>query len=138
MSYEIDKKTKGKIINALRRLTYSYPPRNEVKRLRKVDKALYSCELCHRYCYEGKSKKTYIEYAHKYPDREIVMEHPHIDHKNPVVPIQKGWEWDWNDFINNMFCPKENLQLICVICHTEKTTEEQQRRTQIRRESKVD
>ena len=138
MSYEIDKKTKGKIINALRRLTYSYPPRNEVKRLRKVDKSLYSCELCHRYCYEGKSNKTYIEYAHKYPDREIVMEKPQIDHTFPVVPIEKGWKWNWNDIINNMFCDIKGLKCLCSKCHHTKTAEEQTQRAELRRQSKID
>ena len=34
----MDKKTHGKIISALRKLTYAYPPRNEVKKAAKVAK----------------------------------------------------------------------------------------------------
>lgn len=128
----VDTKTKGKIINTLRRLTYTYGPRNECKKRTKRDKALFECELCFKYCYDGKSKKTYEAYKLKYPSKNVQMEKCQADHKLPVIPIQKNWQWSWDDFINNLFCSIDNLQNICTVCHNKKSAEEAQRRKALR------
>jgi 5-methylcytosine-specific restriction endonuclease McrA len=61
----------------------------------------YLCALC-----EG-----------EFPSKEI-----HIDHKIPVTGPE-GFT-TWNDYIERLFCSKENLQAVCVGCHKEKTKEE--------------
>jgi len=132
----IDKKTKGKIIASLRRLTYTHPARNEAKRLQKIDKALFKCECCQSYCYDGKSVKTFNEYVIKYPGNSVQMIKVQVDHKNSVIPIESGWKWDWNEFVDNLFCDIDNLQLLCENCHDIKTKKEQEQRTELRRLNK--
>lgn len=46
-----------------------------------------------------------------------------VDHIKPVVDPDKGFT-TWDDFINNLFCEEDNLQVLCHECHTEKTNEE--------------
>lgn len=42
-----------------------------------------------------------------------------VDHIKPVVPIS-GWV-SWDNFIENLFCSKENLQVLCTGCHKSKS-----------------
>ena len=42
-----------------------------------------------------------------------------VDHVNPIVGIDGFTTWDI--YINNMFCEKENLQVLCIACHKSKT-----------------
>ena len=42
-----------------------------------------------------------------------------VDH---IVPIGKGLSW--NRFIEALFCEAENLQVLCKVCHKEKTKNE--------------
>lgn len=48
-----------------------------------------------------------------------------VDHIKPAVDPKKGFT-TWDDFINRLYCEKDNLQAICVGCHKIKTTEEKQ------------
>ena len=45
-----------------------------------------------------------------------------VDHILPVVPNSGFTSWD--SYIENMFCEKENFQVLCVDCHKIKTKEE--------------
>lgn len=42
-----------------------------------------------------------------------------VDH---IVPMRKGMTWD--DFINELFCEIDNLQVLCLDCHKIKTKQE--------------
>lgn len=44
-----------------------------------------------------------------------------VDH---IAPI--GRDLDWNQFIERLFCEKENLQVLCKPCHKEKSKRENQ------------
>jgi len=46
-----------------------------------------------------------------------------IDHCIPVVSVDTGFV-DWNQFIERLWSPKENLQRICTECHKKKTANE--------------
>ena len=46
-----------------------------------------------------------------------------IDHKDPVVSVTDGFV-DWNEFIDRLWCSKDNLQRICDSCHDVKTQKE--------------
>lgn len=61
----------------------------------------YLCALC-----EG-----------EFPAKEM-----NVDHKIPVIGPEGFTSWD--DYIERLFCSKDNLQAICVACHKEKTKEE--------------
>lgn len=46
-----------------------------------------------------------------------------VDHISPVVPI--GVEFNWDTYINNLFCDPSGLQCLCCVCHDIKTRKEQ-------------
>jgi 5-methylcytosine-specific restriction endonuclease McrA len=50
-----------------------------------------------------------------------------IDHIQPVVDPIKGFI-SYDDFIDRLFCQKDNLQVLCKPCHKIKTNEEKQKR----------
>ena len=53
-----------------------------------------------------------------------------VDHINPVIPIEgfPNKTWDWNIYIERMFCDTNNLQVLCKECHDGKTKLEKQMR----------
>lgn len=54
----------------------------------------------------------------EFPAKEV-----QVDHIKPVVDPKTGFT-TWDDFINNLYCGKENLQVLCVPCHKKKSKEE--------------
>jgi NUMOD3 motif len=92
--------------NTLRRAFFRYWERTKALQAARVDRGLYKCAKC-------------LQIAK--------MEGHHIDHIDPVVDPKVGFV-DWDVFINRLFCPAENLQLLCEFCHKLKTTEERAER----------
>lgn len=52
-------------------------------------------------------------------DKDFPAKQVQVDH---IVPMGKGRSWD--DFINELYCETDNLQVLCLDCHTKKTREE--------------
>lgn len=52
-----------------------------------------------------------------FPSKEV-----QVDHIKPVVSANGFTSWD--DFIKNLFCSEENLQVLCKGCHSIKTKKE--------------
>lgn len=129
----MEAKFKGRIISALRKLTWSWKPYNNVKNASKVDAACFECSNCGKYCYDGKSKKNLQKIIDKYPDKVVEQQTIYIDHVDPIVPLEH-WSWDWNDYINRMFCSEENLQPLCKSCHDAKSAQEKEIRKKLRKE----
>ena len=48
-----------------------------------------------------------------------------VDHITPVIDVAAGFT-SWDDFIRRLYCEKDNLQVLCVSCHSEKTLKEKQ------------
>ena len=106
---------KAFVIAVLRSGTRRYPPKWEVLKEAYVGIRLnektnregkhYLCALC-----EG-----------EFPAKEI-----QIDHKIPVTGPEGFTTWD--NYIERLFCSKENLQAICVGCHKIKSYNEIQER----------
>ena len=46
-----------------------------------------------------------------------------VDHIEPVIDPKIGW-FDYNQYINRLFCSVDKLQILCKNCHGEKTKEE--------------
>lgn len=61
-----------------------------------------------------------------------------VDHATPVVDPETGFV-DWNTFIDRLFCPIENLTVLCKNCHENKTNQEKavavERRRRLKAES---
>jgi 5-methylcytosine-specific restriction endonuclease McrA len=43
-----------------------------------------------------------------------------VDHIKPLIDPDKGFV-NWDTVIDNMFCEKDNLQVLCVDCHKSKS-----------------
>jgi hypothetical protein len=92
--------------NTLRRAFFRFWERTKAIQAARVDRGLYKCAMC------------------------LVVskiEGHHIDHINPVVDPKVGFV-GWDTYIERLFCPSSNLQLLCKACHTIKTDKEREER----------
>ena len=130
----MDRKTHNRLIQAARKISMSWKPRLAAKAKCKIDKALYQCELCSVYVYEGKSPVTYDYYMQVYGELKVIMDNFHMDHISPVDPVdgtmgKPGVDYNWTLYYSRLFCPEENFQGICKECHDKKSkTENKERR----------
>ena len=58
----------------------------------------------------------------EFPSKQVV-----IDHILPVIDPQVGFI-SWDVFIERLYCGKENMQVLCVPCHKEKSAIENKER----------
>lgn len=96
------------IVSVLRAGTRRWPPKyeclNEAKTEKKINTATgrmaqhYACAIC----------------GEDFPNSMV-----EVDHIEPVVGTEGFSTWD--TYIEQMFCPKENLQVVCKPCHKIKT-----------------
>jgi hypothetical protein len=122
-----DKALVHKISNAIRKVWHRYPARQAA--LDKVfmteqeykkdgtpklkPSQFWICELCEAKCKQHRSKR---------------WPRIHVDHIDPVIPIENN-QISWTDFIRRLFFSGEsNLQAICETCHKAKTKEENTQR----------
>ncbi len=58
------------------------------------------------------------------------------DHIAPVIPVEglpiTGGLPDFNVYISRLFCPVENLQMVCKTCHSAKSKLENKQRKELR------
>jgi hypothetical protein len=126
---------RGRIIASLRKLTYSWTPRNEVRKRARVAPGVYQCESCAKLCYEGKSEKNFNKYKEQFKDRELVQEVPEVDHIETVFPLVSGWVFSYDEYIARLFVEEDKMQLLCKACHKEKTKGEEEIRRELRKET---
>lgn len=57
-----------------------------------------------------------------------------VDHIVPVISVENtsGKVQDWNLFKAKLFCPKNNLQIICKTCHILKSNDERNKRNSLK------
>jgi len=92
-----------------RKYPAKYETLNEAKKGRKINPA--SGRMAEHYtCNDCKGD---------FPAKDV-----HIDHIFPVVSPEDGFT-DWDSFIRNLFCGKENLQVLCKSCHLDGKTKEE-------------
>lgn len=73
---------------------------------------------------KGKAVKLYeCAITHKF----FPIDQVKVDHIEPVVDPATGWV-DYNTYMARLFCPVENLQVICDEEHDKKTAEERKAR----------
>jgi len=100
------------IIAALRKATSRYPPK-------------YEC-LAEAYVGQKVNLKTGREGKHylcatccgEFPAKEV-----QVDHIYPVIQPDVGFT-SWDDYIERLFCAKDDMQVLCTQCHSIKTKEE--------------
>jgi 5-methylcytosine-specific restriction endonuclease McrA len=100
---------KNFVIATLRRATYRWPYKNMAKNLKRLERGLYECQVCHG----------------AFSPKQI-----NLDHIIPVIDPFKGFT-DWNDFINRLFVKTDGFQVLCSeLCHSNKSILENIIRTQ--------
>ena len=102
---------KSFIVSVLRAGTRRWPPKYETLNEAKTEKKInvqtgrvaqhYRCANCQE----------------DFPAKAV-----NVDHITPVVGVQGFTTWD--EFIEGLFCGKENLQVLCTSCHNEKSASE--------------
>lgn len=102
---------RGFIVSVLRAGSRRWPPKYETLAEAKTEKKinpktgrlaqLYLCATC---CGEFSSKDV------------------QVDHIDPVIP--KSGFTTWDNYIERLFCDKDNMQVLCIDCHKIKSKEE--------------
>jgi 5-methylcytosine-specific restriction endonuclease McrA len=122
----VEKKLKNKIIQVLRKASYSHPARSLAKKKARVAPSTYLCNICKTWIYDGKKDFSKLKFEYK----NVKTGKIHIDHIDPVIPLT-GW-MNFDNFITRLFCSEDNLQILCSECHKEKTFQEKEQRKQIK------
>lgn len=91
----------------LRRASVQWPYRTAALKNARVDRGLYRCALCQR----ADLKKG--EY--------------HLDHKHPVVSTYDP-NYSLDTFIRRLLVKANGFQVLCVLCHSQKTSLENSQR----------
>jgi 5-methylcytosine-specific restriction endonuclease McrA len=55
-----------------------------------------------------------------------------VDHIKPIIDPVVGFS-SWDDVVYNMFCERDNLQVLCKTCHNVKTKQEKEERKNAKR-----
>lgn len=105
---------KSFVVNQLRSATRKWGPIGQCEKEARTRRGFYRCACC-----EQEIPAT-VKEGRKRSNNKFV------DHIKPAVPVT-GWT-NFDDYINNLFCEVENLQLLCKKCHDEKSMEEVQER----------
>lgn len=111
-----DARKRAFIISVLRSGTRRFPPKYET--------------LSEAYCgirYNEKTKRNGKHYVCRTCEGEYPAKEVNVDHIKPVVDPEVGFV-DWNTYVENMFCSKDNLQVLCKTCHNLKTQEERKKK----------
>lgn len=102
---------KSFITSLLRQGTRRWAPITDVEKDARVGRGLYKCAMC---------EQVVPPTLKQGPKR---IKNVFVDHINPVVNPETGFQ-NWDNYIENMFCEKDNLQLLCKDCHDLKSAEE--------------
>lgn len=77
-----------------------------------------------RYKKDGtRHKKNWVKRQCEVCNQWVPSSQIAVDHIIPVISVEHGKQ-DWNEFIDRLWCARENLQRICDPCHDKKTHEE--------------
>ena len=108
---------KAFIVSVLRSGSRRWPPKYETLNEAKTEKKINV--LTGRLAQHFKCKKCKKDFSAK---------NVQVDHIKPIVDPAVGFV-DWNTFVDNLFCEKENLQVLCIACHDKKTKKEKKTKT---------
>lgn len=100
------KNLRSKTMQVLRRQwLYHWKPRKDALKNQLTYRANYVCQSCSRVYHKSNT---------------------FVDHITPVVPDQ-GWD-NWDGYMERLYCDKEGYQVLCKVCHTKKTADENRKR----------
>lgn len=58
------------------------------------------------------AKRKAVRYECASCGKQFMRKDVAVDHVDPVIPLDKEFD-NWDEFINRLFCSKENLQVLC-------------------------
>lgn len=136
----MNKTLKNWAITALRKASYRWKPRYNVKKNARVATASYICNMCKEVIYTGKRTLTgkLLDELQELK-KEFRVGKVNIDHIDPIVPVNgfsNGSEFDFNEYIENLFCDEDKLQVLCQTCHKLKTKKEDEIRKSNKKKEK--
>jgi 5-methylcytosine-specific restriction endonuclease McrA len=99
---------KGFITSALRSAMRRWPPKWDALR------EAFTCTKKN-----NKTKRLAKHYKCATCKKEYTSTNVQVDH---IIPIGSCKSWD--EFIERLFCEKDNLQVLCKLCHKKKTKKE--------------
>lgn len=102
---------KNFIVSLLRAGTRKWAPIDKVLREARVSRGLYLCNGCK----QEVPKSIKVDGVRK--------NNVTVDHIRPVVDPDKGFT-NWDEYIENLFCERDNLQVLCYSCHQDKSNKE--------------
>ena len=114
---------KSFIKSLLRKGTMRWGPKNEVLKEARVDKGVYHCALC----------EQNVPVTVKVNGKRI--RNLAVDHIQSVVDPEIGFT-TWDQYIERMFCEKDNLRVLCGDCHDKLTAEQRKISTERARQQK--
>ena len=100
------------LMKELRRIHYKWLPRKQCMVNARVSRGKYICKQC----------------GQLFGPKEI-----QIDHIEPVINPQTGFV-DWNTYIQRLFSPLNNYQVLCKKCHSAKSAKENAVRREVKNE----
>jgi len=110
------------VISGLRRTSQRWGPKHEALKRARRGRGLYECACCGTI-----GPKTLPPEEGKKRRRNNAV----VDHIQPIVSPVTGFT-TWDDFVENLYCEVDNLQVLCYLCNRSKTEAE----NQLRRESR--
>lgn len=103
---------KSFIVSVLRAGSRRWPPKYETLHEARTEKKI-----------NVKSGRLAQHYRCNACKQEFTSKDVEVDHIRPVCDVKTGFT-NWDDFINGLFCGKENLQVLCKECHKAKSKQE--------------
>lgn len=103
---------KSFITSHLRGAFRKYPPKYECLKDAFVGKKI-----------NEKTKRVSAHYKCNECKNDFPTSEVNVDHINPIVDPSEGFV-SWDKFIENLFCSRDNLQVLCSTCHDVKTKSE--------------
>jgi len=101
----IEEMRKSYLIKAIRKITLYWEPRKAAIKRQSIRGGSFQCEICKKVKQKGSRK---------------------VDHIHPIVPTS-GWD-SWDGYIERALCKEENWQILCTICHQNKSNIENDKR----------
>ncbi len=99
------------IKNQLRGASWKWLPTSQVLKEARTRKGFYTCNSC-----KEEVPTTILHNGKR-------VKNVSIDHEPPIINPAVGWQ-SWDSFINNLYCEKDKLQLLCKNCHDQKSSAE--------------
>jgi len=103
---KVNKEDIDYVMNILRRGTITWSGRTQCLNRNRYKKEVNGRLLWARDC-DGCGE------SHLQKDNDL-----EVDHISEVG----GFKGDWNSIIESMYCPQDNLQALCFVCHSKKTS----------------